>query len=527
MNTTLPNNTTESLEIKALQRGLRIAQELKNNAEAVFVQACNAVEVAEAHAADNEIVMAAIKKIHKSAQSSFLKARQKVDDFEISLKTVNLIDDDDDVELVSDCQRTMKGKMSTPKVDTNKPAAVSAPPGQKTRTAAVATNAKKVYPEAMAALNIHNSIQIADWFNEAIDKSNWAQDEQDESVLDWGKAPTAMPKEFAGIATKKIYPEAMAVQNIRDLAKDAKDWLDEAINKCNWDLEEHHESVLDGGKGPKALPTGAARIDTKTVVPEENAKVPFDWLDEEIDRALEEHDESVLDVGKVPTMREYHEAIAAQNIRNSAKDAKDWLDEELGRCISPTIVQVHDKISDIANSYSKKQTTKKRAAEGNGKKQGAKLCSKKSKKVFSGSLKPPQQTTKKRAAEGNGKKQGAKLCPKKSKKATSGSLKPPQELDGRGCSFSELTSALIEHQDSVFKLLTASAARGEHVVPYCSMFSARKATMRKLKLINSSMKIFTGKSISEIELSEKMENAESEAVKQYEEHRNRKKQQEE
>ena len=47
------------------------SQELKTHAESVFVEACKAVEVAETHAADNEIMMAAIKKVHKCAFGSF------------------------------------------------------------------------------------------------------------------------------------------------------------------------------------------------------------------------------------------------------------------------------------------------------------------------------------------------------------------------------------------------------------------------------------------------------------------------
>ena len=81
-----------------------------------------------------------------------------------------------------------------------------------------------------------------------------------------------------------------------------------------------------------------------------------------------------------------------------------------------------------------------------------------------------------------------------------------------------IESALMRHQDSVFKLLAASAARGERVVPNDLIFSARKATTAQLNLLSSSMKRFTGKSISEIELSEKIGNAESAAVKQYTEH---------
>eukprot|EP00956_Cyclotella_meneghiniana_P021987 scaffold40821_cov51-Cyclotella_meneghiniana.AAC.2 len=392
----LSNNIIESnRDIKAIQSGLRTAQELKNNTEAVFVQACNAVEVAKAHAADNEIMMAAIKKVHKSAQSSFLKARQKVEAFETSLKTaknelknnVITISDDADYELVSDGDRTMKGEensqMSIPEYD-KKPAAAAAPSGERTTTAAAAL-----------------------------------------------------------IAPKRVFPE--------ENAEVPFDWFDEAID---WALEEHDESVvLDGGKVPTAVPKGATGMDT---------------------------------------MRENYEVKAVQNICNSAKDAQDWFVEELGRCNSPiaTAVQVHDNISDIANTNSEKQTTKKHAAEG-----------------------------KSNAGDYDGEKQVAKLCAKKSKKTTSGSVEPPQELDARGCSFSELTAALIEHQDLVVKLLIASAARGEQAVPCDLIFPARRATMRKLKLINSSMKIFTGRSISAIQLSAKMENAESAAMKYYNEYR--------
>eukprot|EP00956_Cyclotella_meneghiniana_P013581 scaffold19720_cov35-Cyclotella_meneghiniana.AAC.2 len=55
--------------IRAIQDRFDDAQELKKHAESVFVEACNAVEVAETHA--NEIMMAAIKKVHKCAFSSF------------------------------------------------------------------------------------------------------------------------------------------------------------------------------------------------------------------------------------------------------------------------------------------------------------------------------------------------------------------------------------------------------------------------------------------------------------------------
>ena len=57
--------------IRAIQDRFDDAQELKKHAESVFVEACNAVEVAETHAADNEIMMAAIKKVHKCAFGSF------------------------------------------------------------------------------------------------------------------------------------------------------------------------------------------------------------------------------------------------------------------------------------------------------------------------------------------------------------------------------------------------------------------------------------------------------------------------
>ena len=64
-----PENTNIILEtqdrvIQAIQDRFNDAHQLKKHAESVFVEACNAVEVAEAHAADNEIMMAATKKVY-------------------------------------------------------------------------------------------------------------------------------------------------------------------------------------------------------------------------------------------------------------------------------------------------------------------------------------------------------------------------------------------------------------------------------------------------------------------------------
>ena len=48
---------------------------------------CNlAVEVAEAHAADNEIMMAATEKVYEYAERSFLKARQQAMEVKASLE---------------------------------------------------------------------------------------------------------------------------------------------------------------------------------------------------------------------------------------------------------------------------------------------------------------------------------------------------------------------------------------------------------------------------------------------------------
>ena len=81
-----------------------------------------------------------------------------------------------------------------------------------------------------------------------------------------------------------------------------------------------------------------------------------------------------------------------------------------------------------------------------------------------------------------------------------------------------IESALIRHRGSVFKLLAASAARGEQVVPLDLIVSARNTTQRQLELLSSSLKGFTSKSMSEAEISEKMGNAESETVKQFTEY---------
>ena len=71
-----PENTNIILEtqdrvIQAIQDRFNDAHQLKKHAESVFVEACNAVEVAEAHAADNEIMMAATKKVYECSFSSF------------------------------------------------------------------------------------------------------------------------------------------------------------------------------------------------------------------------------------------------------------------------------------------------------------------------------------------------------------------------------------------------------------------------------------------------------------------------
>lgn len=72
-------------DIEALQYCLNDAQEGKKSAESVFVEACRAVEVAEARTADEEI-MTAITKVHKSAQSLFLHARKTVKEVEAALE---------------------------------------------------------------------------------------------------------------------------------------------------------------------------------------------------------------------------------------------------------------------------------------------------------------------------------------------------------------------------------------------------------------------------------------------------------
>eukprot|EP00956_Cyclotella_meneghiniana_P014060 scaffold20861_cov46-Cyclotella_meneghiniana.AAC.2 len=114
---TVPIKTPEDTNIKALQDRLTDAQENKKHAESVFVEACNAIEVAEAHAADNDIMMLAIKKFHRSAQSSFLKARQQVEKVEASLEEAKKGEGNIQV-LTSE--------------DDRKPAAVTAPTGEET-----------------------------------------------------------------------------------------------------------------------------------------------------------------------------------------------------------------------------------------------------------------------------------------------------------------------------------------------------------------------------------------------------------
>ena len=77
-----------------------------------------------------------------------------------------------------------------------------------------------------------------------------------------------------------------------------------------------------------------------------------------------------------------------------------------------------------------------------------------------------------------------------------------------------IESALIRHRDSVFKLLARSAAHGEQVVPRDLIFSARNTTQTQLEFLSSLLK----RHISETELSVKIGNAESAAVKQFTEH---------
>ena len=105
-------------------------------------------------------------------------------------------------------------------------------------------------------------------------------------------------------------------------------------------------------------------------------------------------------------------------------------------------------------------------------------------------------------------KTSSAITPAKKSSVAKSTISPEQAIE----------SALKRHQDSVFKLLAAAAARGEKVVPHDLMFSARRATTVQLNLLSSSMKRFNDKGISELELSIKIKNAESAAVKQYSEH---------
>ena len=77
-------------------------------------------------------------------------------------------------------------------------------------------------------------------------------------------------------------------------------------------------------------------------------------------------------------------------------------------------------------------------------------------------------------------------------------------------------AVLIRHRKSVFKLLAESTARGEEMVPYNLISCVRDAT--RTQLLSLSLRRFTGKSMSEAEISAKINNAESAEVKQFAEH---------
>ena len=79
-----PENTNI---IQAIADRFTDARELKKHAKSVLVEAIYAVRAAEAHAADNEIMMAATEKVYECAESSFLKARQQVEEVKASLET--------------------------------------------------------------------------------------------------------------------------------------------------------------------------------------------------------------------------------------------------------------------------------------------------------------------------------------------------------------------------------------------------------------------------------------------------------
>eukprot|EP00956_Cyclotella_meneghiniana_P010198 scaffold14066_cov40-Cyclotella_meneghiniana.AAC.15 len=78
-----PENTNI---IQAIEDRFTDAQELKNHAKSVLVEAIYAVRAAEAHAADNEIMMAATEKVYEYAERSFLKARLQVKEVKASLE---------------------------------------------------------------------------------------------------------------------------------------------------------------------------------------------------------------------------------------------------------------------------------------------------------------------------------------------------------------------------------------------------------------------------------------------------------
>lgn len=67
---------TNSVEIKTLQNGLQIAQELKKSTESVFVEVCYAVEISEAYA-DKKIIMSAIKKGSQVCAKAILACKGK------------------------------------------------------------------------------------------------------------------------------------------------------------------------------------------------------------------------------------------------------------------------------------------------------------------------------------------------------------------------------------------------------------------------------------------------------------------
>ena len=78
-----PENTNIN---QAIKDRFTDARDLEKHAKSVLVEAIYAVRAAEAHAADNEIMMAATEKVYDCAKSSFLKARLQKKEVKASLE---------------------------------------------------------------------------------------------------------------------------------------------------------------------------------------------------------------------------------------------------------------------------------------------------------------------------------------------------------------------------------------------------------------------------------------------------------